>query len=227
MNGVSNPDQQLAYMTTELCILVDENDNILGGDTKKNCHLMENINNGTALHRAFSIFLFNKECKLLMQQRASSKITFPDCWTNTVCSHPLYNLEHEKIGIQGVKIAAQRKIEHELGIPPSEVPLEQFQCLTRILYKAASNGQWGEHEVDYILFIQCDKVTINPSPDEVRDFKFITSDELEYMMEEAKQGRLQVTPWFHLIYKQFLSNWWTQLKHQIPLSTDSQIHHLS
>jgi isopentenyl-diphosphate delta-isomerase len=42
------------------------------------------------LHRAFSVFLFNSENKLLLQQRAASKITFPKVWTNTCCSHPLY-----------------------------------------------------------------------------------------------------------------------------------------
>jgi len=29
------------------------------------------------LHRAFSVFLFNNEGRLLLQQRASAKITFP------------------------------------------------------------------------------------------------------------------------------------------------------
>jgi len=29
------------------------------------------------LHRAFSVFLFNPEGQLLLQQRASTKITFP------------------------------------------------------------------------------------------------------------------------------------------------------
>jgi isopentenyl-diphosphate Delta-isomerase len=51
-------------------------------------HLMKNINRGL-LHRAFSVFLFNSENKLLLQQRAIEKITFPDRWTNTCCSHPL------------------------------------------------------------------------------------------------------------------------------------------
>jgi isopentenyl-diphosphate delta-isomerase len=50
---------------------------------------MTNINKGM-LHRAFSVFLFNSKGELLLQQRASEKITFPDYWTNTCCSHPLY-----------------------------------------------------------------------------------------------------------------------------------------
>lgn len=45
---------------------------------------------GGVLHRAFSVFLFDDRGRLLLQQRASSKITFPDVWTNTCCSHPLH-----------------------------------------------------------------------------------------------------------------------------------------
>lgn len=52
-------------------------------------HLMTNIRKGM-LHRAFSVFIFNTKGELLLQQRASEKITFPDYWTNTCCSHPLY-----------------------------------------------------------------------------------------------------------------------------------------
>lgn len=46
----------------------------------------------------------------------------------------------------GPRIAAQRKLEHELGIPTEQVPPESFQFLTRIHYLAPSDGQWGEHE---------------------------------------------------------------------------------
>lgn len=111
-------------------------------------HLMENINKGL-LHRAFSAFVFRpSDGKLLLQQRASEKITFPDMWTNTCCSHPLDDFEEEKIeqGQLGVRIAASRKLEQELGIPRSQIPADQFQYLTRIHYLAPSNGMWGEHE---------------------------------------------------------------------------------
>ena len=50
---------------------------------------MQNINDGL-LHRAFSCFVFDPTSgKLLLQRRAPEKITFPDMWTNTCCSHPL------------------------------------------------------------------------------------------------------------------------------------------
>ena len=114
-------------------------------------HLMSNINRGL-LHRAFSLFLFNPTTKkLLLQQRAAEKITFPNQWTNTCCSHPLHNalelgMDFER-SIMGVKRAAQRKLGHELGIQAGEVPLENMRFLTRVHYLSPSGeGVWGEHE---------------------------------------------------------------------------------
>lgn len=163
---LTNYDPEQSRLMGERCILVDEQDNAIGAADKKTCtqydtfyclsrhdnliqgHLMENINKGL-LHRAFSAFVFRpSDGKLLLQQRASEKITFPDMWTNTCCSHPLDDFEEEKIEQDqlGVRTAASRKLEHELGIPRSQTPVDQFQYLTRIHYLAPSNGMWGEHE---------------------------------------------------------------------------------
>lgn len=40
---------------------------------------------GLLLHRAFSVFLFDKKGRVLMQRRADSKHTFAGYWTNTCC----------------------------------------------------------------------------------------------------------------------------------------------
>jgi isopentenyl-diphosphate Delta-isomerase len=45
-----------------------------------------------------------------------------------------------------VRNAAQRKLFDELGIPAGELPVDEFTPLGRILYKAPSDGKWGEHE---------------------------------------------------------------------------------
>ena len=121
---------------------------------------MENINKGL-LHRAFSAFVFRPcDGKLLLQQRATEKITFPDMWTNTCCSHPLDDFEAEKIEKDqlGVRVAASRKLEHELGIPQSQTPVDEFQYLTRIHYLAPSDGMWGEHEGAFRLNLCMDHV---------------------------------------------------------------------
>jgi len=204
-------EEQVRFMD-EVCIVIDENDKPIGSGSKKTCHQMVNIEKGL-LHRAFSVFLFDKDNKMLLQQRASEKITFPDMWTNTCCSHPLgipgetgVTLEES---ILGVKRAAQRKLDHELGIPASQVPLDQFQFLTRIHYIAPSDGKWGEHEIDYILFIKPTvDITLKSNPNEVQDTRYVSQDDLKTMFSD---GSLKFTPWFQLICQSMLFEWWDHL----------------
>ncbi len=140
-------DAEQVRLMEENCILVSEKDEELGPVTKKECHLWSNIEQGM-LHRAFSIFLFSPDGRLLLQQRADAKITFPGAFTNTCCSHPLYTESERPVENQlGLRRAIQRKLEHELGIPIGQVPLDNMKYLTRIHYKApCDGGLWGEHE---------------------------------------------------------------------------------
>ncbi|KAL3186952.1 hypothetical protein MRX96_004758 [Rhipicephalus microplus] len=136
-------DPTQVQLLEEQCILVDEQDRPIGSCSKKDCHLMENINKGF-LHRAFSVFLFNSKNELLLQQRSDAKITFPGRFTNTCCSHPLHIPDElEEANALGVKKAAQRRLFIELGIDPKEVPVDEIRYLTRILYKAPSDSTWG------------------------------------------------------------------------------------
>jgi isopentenyl-diphosphate delta-isomerase len=204
-------DEEQIRLMDEVCIVLDENDKPIGNFSKKICHLMTNIDKGL-LHRAFSVFLFDPtNNKLLLQQRATEKITFPDMWTNTCCSHPLGipgegGSELEE-AVMGVKRAAQRKLDHELGIKATQVPLEDFKFLTRIHYKAPSDGKWGEHEIDYILFIKA-KVDLEPNLNEVKDVRYVSADQLKAMFEDPE---LKFTPWFKLICNSLLFEWWEHL----------------
>jgi len=102
--------QQVQYLS-EQCIIVDQNDQVITYGTKEFCHLNENISKNGILHRAFSVFLFNQKNELLFQQRSSKKITFPNCWTNTCCSHPLYcESELEEKNQLGIKKSCTKKI---------------------------------------------------------------------------------------------------------------------
>lgn len=56
----------------EKCFLVDMNDKVIGHASKRDCHLVQN--NDIPLHRAFSVFLFNKKGDLLLQKRSSEKV---------------------------------------------------------------------------------------------------------------------------------------------------------
>ena len=132
-------------------------------------HRMDNIKRGL-LHRAFSVFLFDSQNRLLLQQRADEKITYPDMWTNTVCSHPL-NFPQEggvdlETAVIGAKTAAVRKLQDEIRLEPKlkngKPLLDEFQFLTRIIYQAVNVGPkekpgeeaWGEHESRYPCLLE-------------------------------------------------------------------------
>lgn len=211
-------------MTMDTCILVDENDAIVGQASKHDAHRFQGSTPRGLLHRAFSVFLFDNQNRLLLQQRASSKVTFPSVWTNTCCSHPLCGYEPSEVDgaeavaagtCDGVKRAARRKLQHELGLADSCLPTSsQLQYVTRLLYSAPcpppSEPGWGESEVDYILLarlaIRGEDVVANE--DEVRAVRFVTQDELQGMLADPA---LSWSPWFRIIADKFLGQWWKSL----------------
>lgn len=74
------------------------------------------------------------------------QITFPDCYTNTCCSHPLHDIEgeREEINAMGIRKAAQRRLNYELGIPYSQVNGEIGQF---------SNVNYNRNK--FIIFFNC------------------------------------------------------------------------
>ncbi|XP_014477308.1 PREDICTED: isopentenyl-diphosphate Delta-isomerase 1-like [Dinoponera quadriceps] len=191
----------------ERCILVDDLDRSVGEATKRACHEI-NMEGDVLLHRAFSVFLFNSKGELLLQKRSKHKITFPDHYTNTCCSHPLAEIPGETVEEDaiGIRRAAVRRLSYELGIPSEEIQPTELLYLTRIHYKAVSDSRWGEHEIDYMLFLQKD-VTIDPNPDEVSEVRWVTRSEIE-SPTFLKTVQAPLTPWFQLILKYKLLQWW-------------------
>ena len=88
---VQQHDHTQVALLNEPCILVDSDDRALGSGSKKDVHLLTNINGEKQmLHRAFSVFIFNSNNEILVTQRSIYKILFPNHWTNACCSHPLH-----------------------------------------------------------------------------------------------------------------------------------------
>lgn len=202
---------QESMMESDMLVVVDEHD-VLVDDavvSKKQAHEFNEKQPRGIAHRAFSIFIFNDKKEMLLTRRADSKITFPGVWTNTCCSHPLYGMTPNEVDqvpqafpdFPGIKYAAIRKLRHELGIDPKYVPHEDIQFVSRFHYWAAdtktygAGTPWGEHEVDYVLFLQNKKEQpeVHPNSDEVSEFKYVSIDELKSMFE--KPG-LEWSPWF-------------------------------
>jgi isopentenyl-diphosphate delta-isomerase len=211
------------FMVKDQCIMLDMQDNVIGFDNKYETHIFCAARPRAKLHRAFSVFLFNDKNELLLQQRAASKITFPDVWTNTCCSHPLSGFGGVEVDSpedtargspQGVMRAAVRKLLHELGVPADQVPLEKFKFLTRLHYWAADvvthgpDSPFGEHEIDYILFIKAN-VTCDLNPEEVSAVQYVTQAHLAELMRP--ESGLLWSPWFRIIAERFLPAWWADL----------------
>ena len=211
-------DKEQIDMMDENCIIVDKEDNVIGKDSKINCHLGEG-----KLHRAFSVLLFNSEDKLLIQKRASEKITFPSIWANSCCSHPLYS-DGEENGIIGAKKAAKRKLSQELGINSSSIELNDLQYITKMHYRSRADKKWIEHEIDYIFVVKCD-VNINPNPNEIEQTKYVEQNELELLFDAADNGSLRIGPWFRLIKENFLSDIWDALGNLNEI-TDDKLHYM-
>ncbi|XP_050295409.1 isopentenyl-diphosphate Delta-isomerase 1-like [Anthonomus grandis grandis] len=216
----SDVDPQHEAMLKDQCFLVDENDKIIGQASKRDCHLVSK--DGTIpLHRAFSVFLFNKKGDLLLQKRSSEKLTFPDCYTNSCCSHPLANFpgEEEEQDSLGVKKAALRRLNFELGIPLDSIGIDNIHYITRVHYFDEGNGKYGEHEIDYVLFIQQD-VKLKPNSHEVSEISFIPRTEFDDFIPTLTG---QWTPWFALILKHRLKYWWDNLNNLEEIKDHSKI----
>uniref|UniRef100_A0A182M9T9 isopentenyl-diphosphate Delta-isomerase n=1 Tax=Anopheles culicifacies TaxID=139723 RepID=A0A182M9T9_9DIPT len=115
--------------------------------------------------------------------------------------------EREELNAIGIRRAAQRRLNYELGIPMAQARPENFHFLTRIHYADRGDGTWGEHEIDYILFLQKD-VDLKPNESEVSEVRYIPR---KGMNDTIANLDAPLTPWFRLILQHRLQLWWDNL----------------
>ncbi|MDC1216633.1 isopentenyl-diphosphate Delta-isomerase [Flavobacteriaceae bacterium] len=163
----------------EEVILVDTSDNPIGTMPKMEAH------EKAALHRAFSVFIINKEGQLMLQQRALHKYHSPGLWTNTCCSH-------QRLGETNLEAGA-RRLQEEMGF---ETPLEE---LFSFIYKAPFDNGLTEHELDHILLGYYDAVP-EINEEEVASWKWM---DLEQVAKEKKTKPENYTVWFKIIFDRF------------------------
>ena len=172
----------------EYVILVDENDQEIGVMEKVEAHQK------AALHRAFSVFLFNSKGKLLLQQRAFDKYHSPSLWTNTCCSH-------QKPG-ETTKVAANRRLKEEMGL---ESDLEE---LFTFIYKTPFDNGLTEHELDHVLVgISDAEPVINE--EEVMDYLYTDIDVID---QNIKNNPDSYTTWFKICFPKVREYYNNELK---------------
>ena len=175
--------------TPDLLILVDSNDQEIGFLEKTRCHEDQG-----KLHRAFSIFLFNRSGEVLLQQRATSKPLWGDFWSNTCCSHP-------RAG-ESIDFAASRRIEEELGVQSDLKFIYKFE------YQARFNTQLSENELCSVYFGRFDGAPA-PNPNEVQSWRWISK---ETLTKELRENTDLYTPWLKLEWSTLSQDYAEQLK---------------
>jgi geranylgeranyl diphosphate synthase type I len=218
----SSADLEQINLMSEAIIGVDESDNEVRAVSKVEAHHSSGI-----LHRAFSVLLFDSNNRLLLQKRASHKVTFPNVWANSCCSHPLYSESERELGdALGVKRAAIRKLNQELGISESQVPISDFSFMTKMVYSSRMNEEWIEREIDHILVIKAD-VDVKINENEVSEIKWVSQEELEAMLVAEVEGDGEIAPWFRCIASRLMTEeWWDAIgdKEKLGNLSDDLIH---
>jgi isopentenyl-diphosphate Delta-isomerase len=172
-------------MSINEVILVTEKDEAIGVMEKMEAHRQG------VLHRAFSVFLFDQEGRMLLQQRSAQKYHGALLWSNTCCSHPYPG--------EAVERAAERRLQEELGFA---APLEKIFTFT---YKAAVENNLTEHEFDHV-FAGVYQGPINPNPGEVADYAYRT---MESIHEQLTKDPGSFTAWFRIAFP-LVEKWWQQ-----------------
>ena len=170
-------DHKVVSFGSEELILVDAEDNEIGHLDKASCHRGEGV-----LHRAFSIFIFNLDGELLLQQRSADKPLWPLYWSNTCCSHP-------RRGEQQA-LAAQRRLQQELGLRTS------LQFVYKFQYHAPYNGHGSERELCTVFLGQSEQPP-RPNPNEVAAWRFVSPADLSEELRSDTNGE-RFTPWFRM-----------------------------
>ena len=173
----------------EELILVDALDRVLGHASKAACHDGEGV-----LHRAFSLFVFNPDGALLLQQRSAGKRLWPGYWANTCCSHPRRG--------ESLDVAAQRRLQQEMGM----------RCELRYVYKFQYQARYGERGSEHELcsvFVGSTAAAVQANRTEVAAWRFVMPEVLDAEMATTPE---RFTPWLRLEWQRLRGDF----RHELP-----------
>jgi isopentenyl-diphosphate delta-isomerase len=166
-------------------ILVNEKDEAIGVMKKMEAHQKG------VLHRAFSVFIFDKKGRMLLQQRSPGKYHGGSLWTNACCSHPWPGEKTEE--------AAIRRLEEELGFI---TPLKE---IFSFIYQAPVENALIEHEFDHVFAGQYEG-NIIPNQNEVTTYCY---EEMEQIRWGIIHQPAKFTSWFKLAFPK-IDAWWNE-----------------
>ena len=178
MNNLAASSNEVVSFENEQLILVDEQDNEIGNLSKDRCH-----DGPGRLHRAFSLFIFDAQGRVLLQRRSAQKRLWPMYWSNTCCSHPRKG--------ERMADAVDRRLHQELGLTSKP------EFLFKFTYQAQYDASGSEHELCWVYLGRSDDpVVVNAN--EIADWRFVSVEMLDRELAE-EPGKF--TPWMKLEWR--------------------------
>lgn len=203
-----------AEPATDDVILVDEENKIIGRAPKFVAHTR-----GGLLHRAFSVVTVDNQKgsssaqslnQSFVSQHAIKHMLFPS----------LASIPSDAEGIAGVKRAACRRYQFELGVPLQH-PEDTLSCVWIFRYAATSpvalsvqtSGREEkvdlcEHEIDYVLLHVADSTQVALINDVIKSTAYNKDEVSELLWANTVEIRAhweEMTPWFRILLIECLS----------------------
>ena len=164
----------------EILILVDDNDNEIGTDTRENCHAGKGKR-----HRAYTALLFH-DGRMLLQRRSAKKLLWPGAWDVSYTSHVYPGETYQQ--------AASRRAREEL-----QAEVGDLKDVHSFVY-FAPQGENAENEFCRVLVGDFDG-KVAPNPEEMSEVRWAKASEVA---SDLKAHPETYTPWFRLSFEGFL-----------------------
>lgn len=132
------------------------------------------------LHLAVSVFVFDRQGRMLLQQRQAGKYHSAGQWANACCSHP-------RAGESSLE-CAKRRLQEEMGVSCALEPL------FHLLYRADVGAGLTEHEFVHGYAGVFDGAA-EPDPVEVSQWRWA---ELKDLQQDAQAQPHAYAPWLRI-----------------------------
>ncbi|TFD51249.1 isopentenyl-diphosphate Delta-isomerase [Cryobacterium frigoriphilum] len=166
-----------AATVAERVVLVDETGQAIGTALKSAVH-----DTDTALHLAFSCYVFNDAGEVLVTRRSLGKRAWPGVWTNAFCGHPLPG--------ETMTDAIARRGSFELGLTLTAVTV----ALPDFRYRATDASGIVENEICPV-YTATAEVSPVLNPDEAAEFAWTSPAALRRAVTDAPWA---FSPWLAL-----------------------------
>jgi isopentenyl-diphosphate delta-isomerase type 1 len=168
-------------------ILVNNDDEKIGYGEKLQVHLQGQ------LHRAFSLFIVNKDNEVLIQKRAHNKYHSGGLWTNACCSHFRKG--------EVIETSIRKRVFEELGLDISDSSFFEINELGKFRYFKQFD-EYAEHEIDHVFVMYVNNhVELQLNTDEVEDVEWIDLRTLgDWMVSNPED----FTAWFFAVYNMYI-----------------------